>query len=99
MILSTGMYNVANEKTGEMITENLPGVAPGVSYTQAAIDEALPAQDLAPSSSHRSVFFFAFTTLLSFVLYTDVNVSYLLRSKSEKSPEICGPTSSELSLY
>ena len=85
MILSTGMYNVANEKTGEMITENLPGVAPGVSYTQAAIDEALPGTGLGSIFIAIAVFFFAFTTLLSFVLYTDVNVSYLLRSKSEKS--------------
>ena len=35
-----------------------------------------------------AVFFFAFTTLLSFVLYTDVNISYLLRNTSEKTRTI-----------
>ena len=86
MILSTGMYNVsANADGTEMITENLPGVAAGVGYTQAAIDEALPGTGLGSIFIAIAVFFFAFTTLLSFVLYTDVNVSYLLRTKSEKT--------------
>lgn len=83
MILSTGMYNVTNEKTGEMITENLPGMAAGVGYTQKAIDSILPGVGSAFIAV--AVFFFAFTTLLSFVLYTDVNISYVLRNKNEKT--------------
>lgn len=83
MILCTGMFNVYNEGTGVAITENLPGVDAGVGYTQAAIDSVLPGVGSAFIAV--AVFFFAFTTLLSFVLYTDVNVSYLLRNKNEKT--------------
>ncbi|MEE0742251.1 MAG: alanine/glycine:cation symporter family protein [Emergencia sp.] len=86
MILSTGMYNVTNEETGVMITENLPGVDPGVGYTQAAIDSVIPG--IGSAFIAIAVFFFAFTTLLSFVLYTDVNISYLLRNTSEKTRTI-----------
>src|SRR5690606_41407598 len=35
MILFTNQYNVINEKTGELITENIAGVEPGAGYTQA----------------------------------------------------------------
>lgn len=86
MILSTGMYNVTNEETGVMITENLPGVDAGVGYTQAAIDSVIPG--VGSIFIAIAVFFFAFTTLLSFVLYTDVNISYLLKNKSEKTRAI-----------
>lgn len=86
MILSTGMYNVVNEKTGEMITENLPGLEPGVTYTQKAIDTLLPGGGSAFIAI--AVFFFAFTTLLSFVLYTDTNISYLMRGKNEKTRKV-----------
>lgn len=86
MILSTGMYNVTNEKTGELIVENLPGVAPGVGYTQNAIDSILPG--VGSAFIALAVFFFAFTTLLSFVLYTDMNVAYVLRNKSEQVRKI-----------
>lgn len=81
MILSTGMYNVVNEKTGEFITEALPGMDAGVGYTQKAIDAVFPGVG-APFIAI-CVFFFAFTTLLSMVLYTDVNVSYILKNSSE----------------
>ena len=82
MILSTGMYNVVNEKTGEMITEYLPGIEPGVTYTQKAIDTVLPGAGSIFIAI--AVFFFAFTTLLSFVLYTDTNMAYLTKNASEK---------------
>lgn len=86
MILSTGMYNVVNEKTGEMITENLPGLEPGVTYTQKAIDTLIPGAGSAFIAV--AVFFFAFTTLLSFVLYTDTNISYLMRGKNERTRKV-----------
>lgn len=86
MILCTGMYNVKNEDTGEFITENLPGVADGVGYTQKAIDSVFPGVGSAFIAV--AVFFFAFTTLLSFVLYTDVNISYLTRGKNEKMRKV-----------
>lgn len=42
MILSTGMYNVINEKTETVITEGVPGMAAGVGFTQKAIDSVFP---------------------------------------------------------
>ena len=48
-----------------------------------AIDSILPGVGSAFIAV--AVFFFAFTTLLSFVLYTDVNISYVLRNKNEKT--------------
>ena len=81
MILSTGMYNVINEKTETVITEGVPGMAAGVGFTQKAIDSVFPG--VGSVFIAIAVFFFAFTTLLSFVLYTDVNISYILKNKGE----------------
>lgn len=86
MILSTGMFNVINEKTGEMITESLPGMAAGVGFTQKAIDSVFPG--VGSVFIAIAVFFFAFTTLLSFVLYTDVNISYIMKNRSESARKI-----------
>lgn len=87
MILSTDMFNVVNEKTGEFLVHNLNGVEAGTGYTQAAIDTFLPGFGSAFIAI--AVFFFAFTTLLSFAFYTDANVSYLVKGfKSEKGRKI-----------
>ncbi|MEG1068439.1 MAG: alanine/glycine:cation symporter family protein [Anaerovoracaceae bacterium] len=75
MILSTGMYNVFDENTGKFLVEALPGMAAGTGYTQAAIDTLIPG--LGSIFIAVAVFFFAFTTLLSFAFYTEANVSYL----------------------
>ncbi|MGL4485153.1 MAG: alanine/glycine:cation symporter family protein [Anaerovoracaceae bacterium] len=83
MILSTGTYNVINEKTGAFITENLVGVDAGTKYTQAAIDTLMPG--VGAGFIAVAVFFFAFTTLLSFAFYTDANVNYIAeKSKNRK---------------
>lgn len=86
MILSTGMYNITNEKTGEMLVEALPGVSAGTGYTQAAIDSVFPGVGSAFIAI--AVFFFAFTTLLSFVLYTDTNASYIMKNAGEKTRNV-----------
>lgn len=87
MILATGMYNVVDEAAGTTIVENLPGVAAGTGYTQAAIDSFLPG--FGSGFIAVAVFFFAFTTLLSFAFYTDANVSYIVKGvKSEKGRKI-----------
>jgi len=74
MIFSTESYNVAN-LTGGFITENLKGIAAGTGYTQAAVDSFLPG--VGSSFIAIAIFFFAFTTLLSFAFYTDANINYL----------------------
>lgn len=77
MILSTGMYNVVNEKTGAFLVETLKGVEAGTGYTQAAIDTFIPGFGSAFIAI--AVFFFAFTTLLSFAFYTETNLDYLTK--------------------
>lgn len=75
MILSTNSYNVVNEVTGRTVVEHVPGLTEGPAYTQAAIDTALPG--FGASFVAVAMFFFAFTTLLSFGFYADTNIAYL----------------------
>ena len=83
MILSTGAYNVY---LGDgFITENtiVAGIDAGTGYTQAAIDSWIPG--LGSSFIAVAIFFFAFTTLLSFAFYTDANINYIAgESKNRK---------------
>ncbi|MEH7122438.1 alanine/glycine:cation symporter family protein, partial [Bacillus sp. JJ1773] len=60
MILFTQQYNVIDEKTGTVLTENLPGVEPGAGYTQAAVDTLIPGYGAGFVAI--ALFFFAFTT-------------------------------------
>lgn len=78
MILSTGMYNVSGLKEGSFIVHNLPGIDAGTGYTQAAIDTLLPGMGSAFIAV--AIFFFAFTTILSFGFYADCNVAFLFRT-------------------
>ncbi|GMA42144.1 putative sodium/proton-dependent alanine carrier protein YrbD [Mobilicoccus caccae] len=79
MILSTNSYNVVREDTGQTLVEHVPGLAAGPGYTQAAIESVLPGFG-APFIAI-AMFFFAFTTLLSFGFYADTNIAYLMRRK------------------
>lgn len=83
MILSTGAYNVLGADGSTFITENLPGVDYGCQYTISAINSVFPGFG-APFIAV-AVFFFAFTTLLSFTLYNDTNAAFVLRNSSEKT--------------
>ncbi len=77
MILSTGMYNVAGLEQGTFIVENLPGITAGTGYTKYAIDTLIP--ELGSAFLSLAIFFFAFTTILSFGFYADSNIAYLFR--------------------
>ena len=77
MILSTGMYNVA-DGNGGFIVENLPNIQPGVGFTQFSIDTMLPG--IGAPFIAIAVFFFAFTTLLSFGYYAMSNVAFLFKN-------------------
>lgn len=89
MILSTDMYNVADSvadpEGGVLITDHLGAtVAAGTGYTQRAIDTLIPGFGSAFIAI--AIFFFAFTTLLSFAFYTDANVNYMVGGiKDEKA--------------
>ena len=76
MILSTGCYNVIQETTGAMVTENLPGVGVGSAYVQAAINTLIPGAG--PMFVAIAVLLFAFTTLMAFGFMIEANISYLM---------------------
>ena len=86
MILSTGAYNVLGADGSTLITENLPGVDYGCQYTISAINSVFPGFGAAFIAI--AVFFFAFTTLLSFTLYNDTNAAFVLRNSSEKTRKV-----------
>lgn len=77
MILSTNSYSVVRED-GSTVVDHVPGLDAGPAYTQAAIESALPG--LGAPFVAVAMFFFAFTTLLSFGFYADTNIAYLLRN-------------------
>lgn len=76
MILCTGKYNVANP-AGSMIVENLPGVAAGPAYTQAAVETVIPGFG-APFVA-LALMFFAFTTIVAYYYMAETNLQYLNR--------------------
>ncbi len=82
MMLSTGCYNVL-DADGNAIVEGLPGVEAGPGYVQGAIDSFIPGFG-APFITI-ALFFFAFTTLLSFAVYADANIQYVLGHTSDKT--------------
>ncbi len=82
MMLSTGCYNVIDAE-GNAVFEGLAGVEAGPGFVQAAIDSFIPGFG-APFIT-LALFFFAFTTLLSFAVYADANIQYILQSTSDKS--------------
>ena len=86
MILSTNAFNVLGADGTSFITENLPGVDYGCQYTISAINTVFPGFG-APFIAI-AVFFFAFTTLLSFTLYNDTNITFVLRNSGERSRKI-----------
>lgn len=82
MMLSTGCYNVL-DADGNAIVEGLSGVEAGPGFVQGAIDSFIPGFG-APFITI-ALFFFAFTTLLSFAVYADANIQYVLGSTSDKT--------------
>jgi AGCS family alanine or glycine:cation symporter len=76
MILCTGKYNVANPD-GSMIVNNLPGVAAGPAYTQAAVETVLPG--FGGPFVALALMFFAFTTIVAYYYMAETNVQYINR--------------------
>lgn len=83
MILITGAYNTV-DGVGGFIVENLPGVEAGPAYTQEALNSFLPG--IGGAFVSIALFFFAFTTLMAYYYYAEVNVAYLFKkSKNHKT--------------
>lgn len=76
IVLSTGMYNVANPEGG-MLTERLPGVEAGVGFVQAGIEANFPGWGAAFVAV--AILFFAFTTLVAYYYMAETNIAYINR--------------------
>lgn len=76
IVLSTGMYNVANP-AGGMITERIPGVEAGVGFVQAGIEATFPGFGAAFVAL--AILFFAFTTLVAYYYMAETNIAYINR--------------------
>lgn len=78
MILIMGTYNIYDQ-AGNVLVENMAGVAPGPVYTQRAVDLFFPGDGFGSVFVAIALFFFAFSTLLAYYYYAEVNVAYLAR--------------------
>ncbi|QLG87159.1 alanine:cation symporter family protein [Chitinibacter bivalviorum] len=76
MILITGKYNVIGPD-GQTIVSGVAGIEAGAAYTQAAVESVLPG--FGAVFVGIALFFFAFTTMLSYYYVAETNLSYLCR--------------------
>jgi AGCS family alanine or glycine:cation symporter len=76
IVLSTGMYNVANPGGG-MIIERVPGIEAGVGFVQAGIEANFPGFGAAFVAI--AILFFAFTTLVAYYYMAETNIAYINR--------------------
>jgi len=82
MVLFTGSYNTINENTGEYLVQNLHGVEEGPGYTQIAVESILPGFGYEIVAI--ALFFFAFTTIMSYYYIAETNLAYLLKGRHSK---------------
>lgn len=74
MILSTNMYNVTGTD-GNMLVENLPHVAAGTAFTQAAVSTVFT--NFGAGFVAIAIFLFAFTCLLAYYYIAETALAYL----------------------
>jgi AGCS family alanine or glycine:cation symporter len=77
MILLTNQYNVVNP-AGGFLVENIPNVAIGPGYTQAAVGTVMGSFGAGFVSI--ALFFFAFTTLMAYYYIAETNLTYLFKN-------------------
>jgi len=96
MILSTGSYNVAADGVGNaFITQLVPGLEKG-NFTQHAVNSFIPG--FGGAFIAIALFFFTFTTVLAYAFYTDSNIGYLFKGKTDTSGYKMAITGSRLIL-
>ncbi|KOS67572.1 sodium:alanine symporter [Lysinibacillus contaminans] len=85
MILFMGTYNVQDgSSTGPMIEENVPNMTYS-DFTQGAVNGAFPSlNNFGSAFVAIALFFFAFTTIMSYYYIAETNASYLFRGSKEK---------------
>ncbi|WP_085991007.1 alanine/glycine:cation symporter family protein [Oceanobacillus senegalensis] len=81
MILITGMYNVESPN-GSVIVNNIGKVEAGSSNVQLAVETVLPGFG-APFIAI-AIFFFAFTSLITYSYKAETSLAYLNRNRKEK---------------
>ncbi|MDF2890346.1 MAG: sodium:alanine symporter [Clostridia bacterium] len=81
MILSTRAYNVV-AADGSFITEFVAGVEKG-NFTQTAVNSFIPG--FGGGFVAIALLFFTFTTILAYAFYTDSNVAYLFKGRTDGS--------------
>ncbi|KAA9394483.1 alanine:cation symporter family protein [Kocuria coralli] len=89
MIVVTGQYNVITTD-GTVLATNLPGVAAGTGFTQAAVDTVVVG--FGSPFVAISVALFAITTIVAFYFIADTNLSFILGRNSRtwvRALEIC----------
>lgn len=96
MILSTHSYNVASDGVGKaFITEFIPGIEKG-NFTQTAVNSFMPG--FGGTFIAIALFFFTFTTVLAYAFYTDSNIGYLFKGKTDTPGYRTAITASRIAL-
>lgn len=75
MILITGMYNVQPPGSATPLVENIPGIAAGAAYTQAAVSTVFGG--FSHTAISIGIFFFAFTCLMAYYYIAETALVYL----------------------
>ena len=87
MILSTGMFNIFDSVTGEMIYVGNPDLGANyVGYTQAAINTVFPG--FGGFFVALALSFFVFTTLIAYCYYAETSLIYILRVIKKNSERL-----------
>ena len=83
MILSTGMYNILDSKTGEILVNNVPKLSDNyVTYTQAAVDTVFPG--FGNIFVAIALFLFVYTTLFAYYYYAETSIVFVCGLYSNK---------------
>jgi alanine or glycine:cation symporter, AGCS family len=81
MVIITGMYNVESPD-GSMIVNNIGEVEAGSSNVQLAVETILPG--LGAPFIAIAIFFFAFTSLITYSYKAETSLAYINRNRKEK---------------
>ena len=83
MIITSGMYNIIDSATGELLFSGAPELANNyVNYTQSAVDTVFAG--FGSQFISVAMVFFAFTTLMADYFYAESSLIYLFRGKDPK---------------
>ncbi len=82
IILFTGQFNVVNPAGGLYIA-NVPDLAAGSGFTQAAVSRHFPA--IGDGFVACALLLFAFTTIMAYYYIAETNLSYLLKDRKNRA--------------